>query len=297
MDGHRRSKHSKLEIHTTVAKVCMGNAHAKLNSVAPSVSYNSALSHCKFLTAEESFSYNSVLFTTIAGHKYGAWLVTEKFVAGAWRNQTGSLSQDLTQLMTLHDRVDEWNQLDNEQCIRSYGTLSSMEYTYGNLLVVCENQNDDTFISTINGSTFEPLKWIPSKFPIAHAASWRVQGCSVAYCLAESFASQCTAKLYIIVLMVVIACNAIKVVAMLLCALRKFEPLATSGDAVTSFLTHADLQSASRGPLSAEEVQAAPQAICKTAGARKYLAKRFRWRNAADKGRRCFSRWQLFIYT
>jgi hypothetical protein len=81
---------------------------------------------------------------------------------------------------------------------------------------------------------------------------------TVAYCLAEEqFSGHCSIVVSPALLAVVVICNAVKLASILLTLrLANFEPLASVGDAIKSFLNEPDMASVGKGALSATEVWA-----------------------------------------
>jgi hypothetical protein len=118
----------------------------------------------------------------------------------------------------------------------------------------------------------------------------------LAYCLAEPFLPKCTVKLARTLLVIVAACNAAKIAAMLICVFWMFRPLATTGDAVAAFLDNADPQAGTQGPLSVVDVRRPDSIKPNTAHGRRYREKLLRWRSAAHIGG-FFSRWILGLFT
>lgn len=117
----------------------------------------------------------------------------------------------------------------------------------------------------------------------------------VRYCLAERGKPACAVKFSPTILLVVIACNAIKVLCLagILC-LRGFQPLLNVGDAIMSFLQNPDSTTAGTGPVSA--IDARKQKTLNSAnGARSYTPVhatqtpwkncRYRWWHAASRKR------------
>ncbi len=70
---------------------------------------------------------------------------------------------------------------------------------------------------------------------------WAVGGFSISYCLSKLVPERCELQFSVSILVIVISCNAVKMISMLLCArFIKDEPLITVGDAVASFLDTPD---------------------------------------------------------
>ena len=78
----------------------------------------------------------------------------------------------------------------------------------------------------------------------------------VDYCLAEAGTQHCTVRISVLLLAIVIACNVLKTICLAVTAFsRKFEPLATVGDAVASFLGRSDDWTLNVGPVSFTDVR------------------------------------------
>lgn len=79
----------------------------------------------------------------------------------------------------------------------------------------------------------------------------------VQYCLAETLEPHCTVAISTSLLSVVIVCNVVKACCLLFTLLIniRFNPLATVGDAISSFISHPDATTRGKGPLSALDVR------------------------------------------
>lgn len=79
----------------------------------------------------------------------------------------------------------------------------------------------------------------------------------VQYCLAETFEPHCTVAISTSLLSVVIVCNVVKACCLIFTLLIniRFDPLATVGDAISSFISHPDGTTRGKGPLSALDVR------------------------------------------
>ena len=76
----------------------------------------------------------------------------------------------------------------------------------------------------------------------------------VSYCLGSKVQARCTVELIPTFLYIVIACNAIKAVALFCMVYLKLDPLLTIGEAVGSFLDSPDPTTEGSGALSAKDV-------------------------------------------
>lgn len=115
----------------------------------------------------------------------------------------------------------------------------------------------------------------------------------VQYCLAQPTTPACSVKFSPSILIVVIVCNAIKVVCLAcLVLMRRFSPLLNVGDAIVSFMHSPDSSTESAGPLSAVDVRARQSSSAKLANysavpaaSRPWKGRRHRWWRAASKRR------------
>lgn len=164
-----------------------------------------------------------------------------------------------------------------------------------------ECSNPEAVLANARTWTIDEEQWIGTRFgsPEVGFSGGPVVNISapVTYCLAEPYTPRCAVGLHTTLLTIVAAFNAVKIIAMLVCVLWTFEPLATSGDAISSFLAIPELQSGGQGPLSVNDVRKTRSASMQSLGARKFQGKRLRWMSAACQGPRFFSRWMLFLYT
>ncbi len=108
-------------------------------------------------------------------------------------------------------------------------------------------------------------------------------GMTPEYCLVEVASEDCIVGISIVFLVVVIIANALKAGSLLYGYFKKeFIPLATTGDALSSFLTHPDPTTAGLGPLSALEISKAGFSTT-TSGSNRTVRKRpYRWFKAPE---------------
>ena len=77
----------------------------------------------------------------------------------------------------------------------------------------------------------------------------------IEYCLAEPRKEHCKVNISVSLLWIVVVCNTLKTLSLLTVALSaSFEPLATVGDAISSYLRRPDPSTEGLGPLSAEDI-------------------------------------------
>ena len=87
-------------------------------------------------------------------------------------------------------------------------------------------------------------------------ANCHLPSASIQPCLANPLKPHCQVKISTSILWVVVACNVLKILCMTIAtATIKFEPLATVGDAIASFLDHPENSTANLGALSFHDAQ------------------------------------------
>ena len=254
-----------------------------------------------------------MIFSTSQANDYVVLLVAPDFLDGATptatsingvmqppgkpsTNQLYNLLQDLSMeyglelASTLQSNLSSLTRLENDECIRTYGT----DYTtnFLNLLVVSKHtlkSSPDPILagyeyfsapSSLDGGdafnvdqdeSYLNHAWICSGQPncniqsqIRTASTWNItfgndtQTARISHCLAQPVNAQCTVSVLPPVLAIVIVCNVLKAVCFTaLLTKRNFIPLIILGDAIASFMTDPDHSSLSSGPLSAETVRKA----------------------------------------
>lgn len=170
--------------------------------------------------------------------------------------------------------------LENAECIQEYGA-SYIQSAWGSVLLVTSlNRTHSVLNNWTHGPLFDDMYWIHPKkdwnleASIKGAESWTVWApsqcdnrassdphCAVAhapveYCLAEYQSAHCTVRVSTTLLGIVIACNAIKIICMAVTAFAfGFQPLATIGDAISSFLDKPETLTDDVGILSFEDIE------------------------------------------
>lgn len=111
----------------------------------------------------------------------------------------------------------------------------------------------------------------------------------VEYCLTKPSLPRCTLNMSTTILAIVVACNAVKVFAMVITARSTYEPLATVGDVVSSFLEFPDSSTAGQGPVSSLEVKELSRPWCMSclkcgdsSTPRRYKVRIIRWKHAVS---------------
>lgn len=109
----------------------------------------------------------------------------------------------------------------------------------------------------------------------------------IEYCLAQSFPGQCTVRMSTWILEAVIACNAAKLLCLLILGFCRYEPIATIGDAIASFLQRPDVSTIGAGALSSIQVKRHWQesSVIKNPQAGPFRRKKRRWGKAVEAWR------------
>jgi hypothetical protein len=222
-----------------------------------------------------------------------AAVVTDEFLQGAPWNTTKlnhlleSEAIGQRQLVRLQSNVDRLTRLENQDCIRAYGT-NLLQSSWKNVLLVSDANVTGPFITgyyhRADLGNYD-LAWICGKerqtgarcdtqMMLSHATDWTITDvemyqsdysstdglpyfeASVKYCLAETAEQHCTVEISTPLLGMVLFCNLIKVICLSSALLlRNFHPMATVGDLVSSYLREPDLLTQGQGPLSARDVR------------------------------------------
>ena len=212
-----------------------------------------------------------MVFDTLAANTYKAILVTEGFVNGRQANDNVTLnplpqhSEDLSVRRQLHQNISSLQRLDNADCIQAYGS-SALQSSHGSVLLVTSLNSTKNVLNTWDHGPFaldmawiRPVKEWNLKASVREAANWAISSetrchnlghiggnCPAAeapieYCLAQSLPAHCTVRISATILGVVIACNVVKIICLTTAVLScGFQPLATVGDALSSFLDRPD---------------------------------------------------------
>lgn len=99
-------------------------------------------------------------------------------------------------------------------------------------------------------------QWNSTDSSSASCQNWVMADMPVKYCLAEVHGSRCKIEAYPQFILVVVICNLLKIGSVLAVLFQpRFQPLATFGDAVSSFLSHPDPQTQSFGALTKARAQ------------------------------------------
>ena len=225
--------------------------------------------------------YNSAVISTQASQEYDIFVGSPALLEGNGLNWSmpvpkfksfgyhtaSSTSSSETLYLNQFRNVSDWNRLDNDACIQAY--FKSYIVGYSDVIAMTSKlnatvplmlANQDTVFSTSGIATQD---WMCSAIPFlscdanqlrANPSSWTLndtvylsydnlysQQYPVDYCLSRPVQEQCKVQLSLVIISVVIACNAIKLCCMLVILWKKQStPLVTIGDAIESFMLEKD---------------------------------------------------------
>lgn len=135
----------------------------------------------------------------------------------------------------LSDPVGSTNLMDGKLKSVSYGILSDVDR-------ICDDPDlGEKLGITLDSRSTEVCETYAPKIAASLAGQWTFKTYPVDFCVSEVAPERCGYSGNVPIISIVIICNAVKIGAMLFVALRlRDEPLITIGDAVESFLDHAD---------------------------------------------------------
>lgn len=180
-------------------------------------------------------------------------MVSENFI-----NKNSLLSENGT-----FNHLDGFQRLDKGDCMKTYS--HQFLSTWGNLLLVTDKHvnasgvidswftNPGQLSTTWNSSNprLGPLEVNASVSRYNSAPAY-----SVHYCLAESTKPHCKIEIALSLLLGVVICNVVKVICFVTATIAwRLDPLATVGDAISSFLSDLDPTTQSLSLLSEHELR------------------------------------------
>ena len=211
--------------------------------------------------------WNSVVFETLISNYYDVIPATESSIQGNVTLGHSNSSDPLSTLERLYGE-SKLQRLENADCIRAYG--QQMQTNRRNLFLVFDESDSDlpsVYHSEYETATITTFRWMCGndvdqnedggvwacdseylkKFAAEKADQWAPDmddsnNATVKYCLSQTVPEQCKVSVAPMFLLVVIACNVIKIFGFL-CTLhitQKDPPLVTTGDAIQSFLKNPD---------------------------------------------------------
>ncbi|KAL9115828.1 MAG: hypothetical protein Q9227_000196 [Pyrenula ochraceoflavens] len=231
--------------------------------------------------------YNSAFFATISSNEYGVFYANEDYLHGAPYNLSKEYTFNVTEIQY---RVKKFERLENADCINAYaqdfltsrrdvvlvteskpldnGSLQDAfpslfsRYNYGLYSWICDNSSfqfggaeamDTPAEISDYSACFLHVNQILSK-----ASDWHSHGVKIDYCMSEKVKGSCETRASLIILILVILANLAKLCAMSYTAFGlKFEPLATIGDGISSFLDQRDPTTESMCLASSAQIKAA----------------------------------------
>ncbi|ROV95688.1 hypothetical protein VMCG_07630 [Cytospora schulzeri] len=190
--------------------------------------------------------YNSIIFTTQAEVNYSLIAVSESFLTGSLfhntssNNEGGFTQNELVELRDLASR-NELTNMTNIECADLLGAAFNTKFQ--TILLVLEGQNsENSLVDTTQAGTNLPTG-TGMPITISHDQI-SFDGTPIDFCLAqrsEATEGTCTVQLSFITFVVILGLNLITlVITALTLLLRRFEPLVTLGDAISSFLRDPD---------------------------------------------------------
>lgn len=203
--------------------------------------------------------YNALIFTTATGYEYDVVAVAPAFLAGGqFSNASAANAAGLArvELLRLQDAAAAGGlaNLSTAACVDVFS--ASFNADYQALLLVLDSSSSggssssssNSLVATARvgiGATAALDDMVSTTTSTTNGATQiLVEGSGVAYCLGERAAptrDACTLNLNGILFAAILALNLVAFLATAAAlVLRRFEPLVTLGDAVSSFLRHPD---------------------------------------------------------
>ena len=209
--------------------------------------------------------------------------------------------------------------LSNEDCVKAYSqdyvtdrthvlliathnSTSTLDAQYGMPGLVYGSQTMNNANLFGRGCHIDPYPWIcppapghaecplPCKYRLDpvfdNINDWEAQGIQVDYCLSQQLPSHCELKFSRPLTAVVITCNVVKIAVMCAVAFGNIKtPLATTGDAIASFLSIPDRTTTRRCLAVQRDFTSAPGGGFNQVPARQFSGTRAHWFRAASKKR------------
>lgn len=245
--------------------------------------------------ANDLCSYNSVVFGAISANTYIAASVTEEFLQDRWKGRAGMKPHDifwilyppdsfvLPRLEALHNSAELLEKLSVDECVGIYES-SVFHSAWGDVLFVTPVNHTNRVRGLYDFTPGDEFLF-PSFY---HNAKQEAE-----YCLAQRTEEHCEVRIYLTLLWVVIACNALKAACFITTILAPdFTPLATVGDAIASFMDNPEPLASERGPISAADVRGRHTASWHSVFAQRTLLP---WRNERKRWATAVSRKQWSI--
>lgn len=194
--------------------------------------------------------YNALIFTTSTGYEYDIVAVKAAFLTGGQfsnASATNGAGLTRTELLELQDAAasGQLSNLSTTACIDVFSASFNADYQ-ALLLVLSSSGSSDSSSSNSLVATARAGIGASAEDDITSTDGSQVlvEGSEVAYCLGERAATErdtCTLNLNGILFAAILGLNLVAFLATAASLLlRRFEPLVTLGDAVTSFLRDPD---------------------------------------------------------
>lgn len=265
------------------------------------------------------YRFNSAVFGVTSANSYRVAVVRENFAQEVQLN--GTYPDDVKEYMTIEDRSNVAGMLERirvknstleafdspEACIEAY--RNPMISKRGNLLLVTADNSETTLFYHHDSYPImdeqvsnDPLSWIcgenhysgTSACDVDHVLEQVGKGepwilftdKPIERCLSETFDEECRLQFSAGIMSVVIACNALKAVAMVLALfLLPEDPLATIGDAAASFLTDPDPNTEGHCLLSRSDMKSKDLRLSERRHPLKWCSRHRFWWSAASPRR------------
>ena len=219
--------------------------------------------------------YNSAVIFTQTSQEYDAFVGSPALLDGKGVNWSMPVhkfisfnADNFTKILHLNDfrNVPTWNNLSNDACIQAY--FKPYTVGHGDVIAMTSNLNATVPLlfaweaSTFSTTDIMNQEWMFSAISgqpyvnqlRAKASSWTLddvrdlsdnytysQQYKVDYCLSQPVPEQCKVQLSLVIIAVVIICNAIKLCCMLVILWKKQStPLVTIEDTIESFMLEID---------------------------------------------------------
>ncbi|EYE96977.1 uncharacterized protein EURHEDRAFT_475524, partial [Aspergillus ruber CBS 135680] len=257
--------------------------------------------------------YNSTVFSALGTREYGVLLASANFDFNNPPNHdhAGCFEQNISMNMsTFYSEVPNFERLDTQKCIDTYA--SDYIVDRGTLILVTNDMTADNnslrWVSMGNSpqrySSYSFL-WMCQNAAIENTAATcaldsvradSLSALSVDYCLSQKVEEECHLLFSLPICIVIILCNAIKIVCMFMTArdTRK-EVFLTVGDAVSSFLSRPDTTTEGNCLLPKELVSMGRDSWTRSSKPAKLQPDKKRWKDAV--GSLYFAVIILFVMT
>ena len=193
--------------------------------------------------------YNSAIFTTLSVRTYSVFVVTQDF----FTNSVAPDDEFLRDMRTNHT----WETLSNSDCIKAYNSefvsnratvlLVVARSSDGNPTILLEQSDQRPQIDAKTDPRAHQYNWMcgdnqeecdPSK---VNSTQWKVGGYLIDHCASQVVDEHCTVLFSLPIMITVIICSGVKMLVMSHIASGPLrEPVATLGDAISSFLDDPD---------------------------------------------------------